>query len=133
MPAFGDELRDLLSALLADLLEVLVTVLLGDGVASDLADATIEARAVELLHFLATLFADLLVEVGAVPLRGRAPALLADLLVELRTMSLRGGRASTPSGFGDSHRSFVSWHTRAPFLADKIGRLLAGLDCDWWR
>src|SRR5437667_292351 len=82
------------------------------------------------LPLLATRFADRPVEVGAVPLRGRASALLADLLVELRTMSLRGGRASPPASFGDGHRSFVSWHTRAPFLGDKIGRLLSGLDGD---
>src|SRR6266850_2324869 len=73
LPTARDELRDLLSALLADLLEVLVTVLLRDRVAADLADAAIEPRTVELLDLLPALLSDLLVEVGAVTLMVFAP------------------------------------------------------------
>ena len=47
LPAARDELGDLLAALLADLFEVLVAVLLGHGVAADLADTSVELRPVE--------------------------------------------------------------------------------------
>src|SRR5438270_1474640 len=110
LPAAGDELGDLLAALLSDLLEVLVTVLFGHGVAADLPDAAIEARAVELFHLLAALLADLLVEVGTVPLRRRAAALLPDLLVELRAVPLRRRGPTLTSGLRDGHRAFVLRH-----------------------
>src|SRR5881397_2366524 len=110
LPASGDELGDFLSALLPDLFEVLVSVLLGNRVATDLSDATVEARTVELLHLLAALLSDLLVEVGAVALRGRLTALLADLLVELRAVPLRGRCAAAATRFGNRHRSLVPRH-----------------------
>src|SRR6266567_8444942 len=110
LPASCDELGDFLSALLADLLEVLVSVFLGDGVATDLSDASVEAWPVELLHLLSALLSDLLIEVGAVPLRGRLAALLPDLLVELRAMPLRCGRAPAATCLGDRHRSLVPRH-----------------------
>src|SRR5712692_311911 len=116
LPASCDELGDLLSALLSDLLEVLVSVLLRDGVATDLSDASVEARPVQLLHLLPALLSDLLVEVGAMTLRGRLAALLSDLLVELRAMPLRGRGASAATRFGDRHRSLVPRH-RNTFLA----------------
>ena len=80
---------------------MLVPVLLGDGVAADLADASVETRTIELLDLLAALLADLLVEIRAVALRGRTSALLPDLLIELRTMTLSCGGATAASGFGD--------------------------------
>src|SRR5438874_13389494 len=69
LPASCDELGDFLSALLADLLEVLVSVLLCDGVAADFSNASVEARPVVLLPLLPALLSELLVEVGAVTLR----------------------------------------------------------------
>src|SRR6266498_4614713 len=117
-----DELGDLLAALLPDLLEVLVPVLLRDGVAADLPDPSVEARAVQLLHLLTALLADLLVEVGAVALRGRAAALLADLFVELRPMSLRRRRATLPSRLGHGHRALVLRHPLTPLDAGPDAR-----------
>src|SRR5437867_778197 len=110
LPASCDELGDFLSALLADLLEVLMSVFLRNGVATDLSDAAVEARPVELLHLLPALLSDLLVEVRAVALCGGLAALLSDLLVELRAMSLRRRCASAPTRLGDRHCSLVSRH-----------------------
>src|SRR5690242_18593022 len=117
LSAACDELRDLLAALLADLLEVLVAVLLGDRVAADLADAAVEARAVELLDLLPALLADLLVEVGAVALSCRPATLLPDLLVELRSVPLCGGRTPATACLRDGHGAFVLGHDTSPLLA----------------
>src|SRR5687767_11161846 len=111
-----DELGDLLAALLPDLLEVLVTVLLRDRVAADLSDATVEPRAVELLDLLPALLPDLLVEVGSVTLRGGAATLLADLLVELWAVSLGCCGPAASSGFRDGHGSLVPRHATSPVL-----------------
>src|SRR2546423_8098659 len=115
LPAPRDELGDFLSALLADLFEMLVSVLLGNGVAADLSNASVEARAIELFHFLPALLSDLLIEIGTVALCGGLAALLADLLVELRAMPLCGRGASAATRFGDSHRSLIPRHRKHPF------------------
>src|SRR5712691_11090215 len=107
LPASCDELGDFLSALLADFLEVLVSVFLGNGIATDLADAAVEARPVKLLYLLPALLSDLLVEVGAVPLCGRG--------------------ASAATSFSDGHRSLVSRHRKHPFSPIEVGRVLPGL------
>src|SRR5258708_29394638 len=102
---------------------MLVPVLLGDGVAADLADPTVEARAVELLDLLPTLLADLLVEVGAVTLRGRAATLLPDLLVELRTVALSGRRAALAARLGHGHGALVLGHRLTPSYLARARRL----------
>src|SRR5712691_277965 len=127
LPASCDELGDFLSAILADFLEVLVSVFLGNGITTDLADAAVEARPVKLLYLLPALLSDLLVEVGAVPLCGGLATLLPDLLVELRAMSLCGRGASAATSFSDGHRSLVSRHRKHPFSPIEVGRVLPGL------
>src|SRR5712692_1071303 len=78
-----DEIRDLLSALAADPLEMTRAVLRGHGLAALLADATEELR--------------------AVLVRGAGAALLADLLVELRSVLFADQAAAHAARLGHRH------------------------------
>src|SRR5216117_1613353 len=96
-----DEVRDLLTALATDLLEVARAVLRGDCLATLLADAT--------------------EELGAVLRRRARAALLPDLLVELRAVLLGHGHATTLS----------SCHGLLLSVTSKFGRLRAAQVSGW--